>query len=246
MSSLDVAYEKAQLIDQLRELADPVRAVNEKKYLKSDLNFHGLTVPKLNSLMKSWCKAHADLSIEEIAALAEALWASDWHEERSLAVFLLVESADRLTLDQLPLVERMIHEVNTWAHLDEIAVHVVGALLAHDPDVLRPYLFKWAEDPNFWVRRTAILSQNAHFRRNKCDFELFEQITSPMLDESKAWSPDERFFIRKAIGWALRELAPRQPELVVGYVQRHRERMSGLTFREATRKLPDEWRQRLD
>jgi len=246
MLSLDVTREKAQLIDQLRELADPARATNEKKYLKSDLNFYGVTVPKLHALVKNWRRAHADLSVEDIAALAEALWGSDWHEERSVAVFLLVEAADQLTLDQLPLIERMIHEVNTWAHLDEIAVHVVGALLAHYPDVMRLYLFKWADDANFWVRRTAILAQNAHFRRNECDFELFEQITSPMLDESKAWSADERFFIRKAIGWALRELAPRQPELVVGYVQRHRDRMSGLTFREATRKLPDEWKRWLD
>lgn len=245
MALLDVAHERSHLIDQLRQQSDPARAVSEKKYLKSDLNFHGVTVPKLHALAKAWYKAHKDAPVEDIAALAQSLWQSDWHEERSLAVFLLEETANRLTLDQLPLIERMIHEVNTWAHLDEIAVHIVGALLAREPQAVRPYLLKWATDANFWVRRTAILAQNAHFRRNEGDFALFEQIVTPMFDEGKVWSADERFFIRKAVGWALRELATRRPDLVVDFVQRQRGRMSGLTLREATRKLPDEWKQRL-
>lgn len=245
MGSLDVAAERNAVITQLKTLGDPRRAASEKAYLKSSLNFHGVNVPTTHKLAKDIARRHRTTSIAEVAALAEALWHSDWHEERSIAIFLLQEMSKKLTLAQMPLIERMIHEVNTWAHLDEIAVHVVGALLAREPS-LRDDLLRWAADANFWVRRTAILAQNAHFRRGEGDLALFEQITAPMLDEGTGWSADERFFIRKAIGWALRELAPDRPEWVAGYVQRHRTRMSGLTLREATRKLPPEWQAKLD
>ena len=61
-----------------------------------------------------------------------------------------------------------------------------------------------------------------------------------MFDEDPAWTKDERFFIRKAIGWTLRELSKADPERVLIFAQQHCDAMSGLTFREGTRKLPDE------
>ncbi|MDX2137417.1 MAG: DNA alkylation repair protein [Chloroflexota bacterium] len=241
---VDVASERELLIAQLVAQGDPKRAANEKQYLKSNLNFHGVTTPKLHAMSKAWLKAHKGVAADDVVALAGALWASDWHEERTLAVFLLEDTATKLTPIYLPLIERMLHEVNTWAHLDEIAIHVVGPLLRRYPAV-RDDLLRWATSPNFWVRRTAILAQNGLFRRSEGDFALFEQIAAPMLDEGKDWSKDERFFIRKATGWALRELASRKPELVVDFVQRHRAKLSGLTYREATRRLPPEWAGRL-
>jgi hypothetical protein len=77
------------------------------------------------------------------------------------------------------------------------------------------------------------------------DVALFEQIAAPQLVERVDWSKDESFFIRRAIGWVLRELASCRPEGLVDFVQRHRERMSGLTYCEALRKLPPEWAARL-
>lgn len=245
MTTFNLNAEHSALLAALREQGEPGRAAKEKAYLKSDLRFHGVTTPEINALLKTWRAAHRQAPPDDVAALAGRLWASDWHEERTLGIFLLQTVARKLTLTHLPLIEQMLHEVNTWAHLDEIAVHVVGPLLANYPAEMRAALLRWATHDNFWVRRTALLAHLLSFRANQPDFALFETISAPMLHEGKGWSADERFFIRKAIGWALRELATRQPALVVEYVNRYRARMSGLTFREATRKLPPEWAARV-
>jgi 3-methyladenine DNA glycosylase AlkD len=245
MTPYSIQTARADLIAQLRAQGTPERAAGEKKYLRSDLQFHGVTVPRCTALLKAWLKAHPNLTSEEMSALAAALWASDWHEERTLAIFLMEERRKLLSLDHLPVIETMMREANTWAHIDEIAVHLVGALLERHPDAMRPHLLRWAGDANFWVRRVPVLAQNGQFRKGGGDFALFEQIAAPMLDESKAWSKDERFFIRKAIGWALRELCKHHPDWVVDFINRHHPRMSGLTLREATRKLPPEWAERL-
>lgn len=245
MTTEHIDHARAELIAQLRAQGTPERAAGEKKYLRSDLNFHGVTVPQCTVILKAWLKAHPSLKSDEMGALAAALWASDWHEERTLAIFLLEERRKLLTLDHLPIIETMMREANTWAHIDEIAVHLVGALLDRHPEVMRAHLLRWAGDGNFWVRRVPVLAQNGQFRKGGGDFALFEQIAAPMLEEGKTWTKDERFFIRKAIGWALRELCKHHPDWVVDFVNRHHARMSGLTLREATRKLPLEWVGRL-
>jgi 3-methyladenine DNA glycosylase AlkD len=236
---------RADLTAQLRAQGTPERAAGEKQYLRSDLNFHGVNVPRCVAILKAWLKTQPSLTPDEIGVLAAALWASDWHEERTLAIFLFEERPRLLTLDHLPLLETMMREANTWAHIDEIAVHLVGTLLTRHPDVMRGHLLRWAGDANFWVRRVPVLAQNVQFRKGGGDFALFEQIAAPMLDESKAWTKDERFFIRKAVGWALRELCKHHPDWTVDFVNRHYARMSGLTLREATRKLPPEWAAKL-
>lgn len=180
------------------------------------------------------------MPIEQVVELARQLWASDWHEEKSLAIYLLVERAKDLTPEHLPQIEAMMDSVNTWAHLDEIAVNIIGKMIERHPQVLQK-LPEWAQSENFWVQRTAILAQLLQFRRGEGDFDLFQQITVPMFVEGKTWSKDERFFIRKAIGWALRELSEKQPQWVHDFAVQYRDQMSGLTFKEATRKLPAEY-----
>lgn len=236
--------EVEQLKAQLRQHADPKRAAGEKAYLKSPQQFYGVDVPTLRKLARAWTKANKRADINTVAAAVAQLWDSDWHEERSLAILLLEYRKDKLTLAHLPLVEKMIGEAVGWAHLDALATTVVGALIDNNAAILE-YLPRWAQSANFWVRRAAVLAQITQFRRGEGDFELFTQITVPMLNEGKSWTKEERFFIRKAIGWALRELASKQPELVLDYVRQHQQEMSGLTFREATRKLPDELRAKL-
>ncbi|MBZ0309269.1 MAG: DNA alkylation repair protein, partial [Anaerolineae bacterium] len=217
---MDYAAELSYFKQELQELADPARAVSEKKYLKSALQFYGVSVPKLEKLIKTWLREHKAASIDDLLKLAEKLWDSAYHEEKSLAVFMLVHRANNLTLAHLPFIEKMMGEVNTWAHLDEIAVNLVGNLIDSDPRTL-DFLTEWAKSDNFWIRRTAILAQVLQFRRGEGNFDLFSKIVVPMFQEGKHWSKEERFFIRKAIGWALRELAPKRPEIVYNFVQQY-------------------------
>lgn len=237
---MDIEQTRAAFVTQLAELGTPERAMYEKKYLKSALNFHGVNVWAVGRIVKDWLKANANVPIDDIAALAALLWASDWHEERTVALQLLSVRTKQLTRAHLPLIEQMLHEAEGWAHLDVLATDILSGWIKRDASLLE-YLPRWAEDSNFWVRRAAILAQAQQFRRGEGDFDLFERIVVPQLNEGKDWSKDERFFIRKAIGWALRECSKHKPEWIVGFVNRHRARMSSLSLREATRKLPSEW-----
>jgi 3-methyladenine DNA glycosylase AlkD len=229
---------------RLGENADPARARSEKTYLKSDQQFYGVKVPTLRKMAKSWLKTQKQADISDIARLAGLLWDSEWHEERSLATMLLEYRAADLTLKQMPLIERMIHEATTWAHLDAIAAWIIGPLIDHDKQTL-DYLPRWAKSANFWVRRTAILAQLPQFRRGVGDMDLFTQLVVTMFNEDKRWGKDERFFIRKAIGWTLREIAAKNPQFVFEFVLQYRDQMSGLTLREATRNLPEDFKARL-
>jgi 3-methyladenine DNA glycosylase AlkD len=242
--NMDARQEAEQLKSQLKQNANPRRAAGEKAYLKSPQQFYGVDVPTLRKLARTWVKANKKASMDEVAELVVQLWDSDWHEERSLAIQLLEYRSADLTLKHMPLIEKMIGEAVGWAHLDAIATTVVGALIDNDPATLE-YLPHWAESDNFWVRRAAVLAQNIQFRRGEGDFDLFTKLTVPMFNEVKDWSKEERFFIRKAIGWSLRELVPARPDLVFDFVRQYQNQMSGLTFREATRKLPEEMRAKL-
>jgi 3-methyladenine DNA glycosylase AlkD len=222
----------------LLQNGDPKRAESEKAYLKSQHQFYGVKVPMLRKIAKAWLKAQKQAPIADVTEMSALLWDSDWHEERLLATLLLQYRSNDLTLEHIPLIEKMIHEATSWVYLDALATWVIGALIDHYPQTLN-YLPIWAVSDNFWVRRAAILAQIPQFRRGEGDFELFVRLAVPMFDEDQAWTKEERFFIRKAIGWALRELAPKRPALVQEFVREYRERMAGLTFREATRKLPD-------
>jgi 3-methyladenine DNA glycosylase AlkD len=242
---VNIELEADDLRAALRQQADPERAAGEKAYLKSQLKFYGVRVPEKRKIAQAWIRAHRDTPIDEVAALAAHLWESEWHEERSLAVMLLQYRSSDLSADHLPLIERMMAEANTWAHLDEIAVRLAGALIDNDPSTL-DRLPVWAESGNFWVRRAAVLAQLPQFRREEGDLDLFSRIVTPMFAEGADWSKDERFFIRKGIGWALREIGKQRPEWVADFAAAHRSAMSGLTFREATRNLPPEIAARLE
>lgn len=241
---MDIQKEAEQLVSQLQQQGNPNRAAGEKAYLKSPQQFHGVDMPSLRRMARAWVKANKHASMDDVTRLAAWLWESDWHEERSLAIMLLEYHSAQLTLDHVLLIEKMINEAAGWAHLDAIATTLAGALIENDPSMLE-YLPIWAESDNFWVRRAAVLAQIRQFRRGKGDFDLFTRLTVPMFNEGKDWSKEERFFIRKAIGWSLRELAQARPDLVFDFVQQHRHAMSGLTLREATRKLPDDLRAKL-
>jgi len=237
---MDINTETKWFKERLKELGNEKRAEGEKKYLKSPWKFYGVTVPQRHKIVKEWFKKHKESRIAEVERLAGKLWSSEYHEEKSLAVDILRFVSSRLTVEQMPLVEKMINEATGWDHLDEIAIPVIGAMIDNDKATLK-YLPKWAKSKNFWVRRASLLSQILQFRRKSGNKKLFFEIIVPMFDEGVHWSKEERFFVRKAIGWALREIANVEPEVAFKFIKQYKSKMSGLTFREASRNLPKDY-----
>ncbi len=223
---------------QFSGLADPVRAVQEKRYLKSPFQFYGVSVPKIRRIAKDFRAGNRKISKGTLWGLCRTLWAGDFHEERALAIVLLDEYCALLDYSDMPLLEEMLRQSVNWDQVDEISVHLVGAVLERDERVLE-YLRKWSRDESFWMRRASLLSQLLLFRRGKGDRALFYAFAREMMEE-------KGFFIRKAIGWVLRDISRRDPEEVFRFVAENRPRMSGVTLREATRRLPPEMVERLE
>ncbi len=232
------AGEHAATIEHaLRERGTPERAVQEKAYLKSSLTFVGASVPDTRSVIRGFHQQHPELTADEIREVASALWDAPIHECRSAAVMLLIADAARSRPQDIELVERLLREAGTWALVDSLSCDVSGDLVERFPG-LAATLDRWAVDEDFWVRRAALLSLLLPLRRGGGDWEHFVRLAEPMLDERE-------FFIRKALGWVLRETGKRRPELVEEWLRPRAARISRLTLREAVKPLPAQVRTEL-
>jgi 3-methyladenine DNA glycosylase AlkD len=223
-----------QIDAELRARASPERAVQEKAYLKSDLDHLGVSVPAIRAVARGIAARRPALDREELLGLVQALWEGRVYERRRIAVELLEMCGDRLVAADLGLVERLLREARTWALVDELAAVVAGGLVERHPE-LGAVLDRWASDPDLWIRRSALLALLVPLRRGGGDFARFGRYADGMLGETE-------FFIRKAIGWVLRDTARRRPELVFEWLLPRARRASGVTVREAVKPLSPEQR----
>ncbi|MEK6984852.1 MAG: DNA alkylation repair protein [Candidatus Thermoplasmatota archaeon] len=221
----------ARLEQQLAEQGTPARAASAKAYLKSDLEFLGADIPSVRRVAVAFTKEEPEMDHLRLLAIATALWKPPVFELRALAVALLERKQKLLAAADLDALEKMTREAKTWALSDWLAIHVVGAIVRREPSELRR-LDRWAKDDDFWVRRLALICQRVDFAKGEGDWPGFVRRADAMLAEKE-------FFVRKAIGWMLRERSKLRPEEVVAFVGPRKERMAGLTFREATRNLAD-------
>lgn len=211
----------AAIAKELKGQGTAERAAQEKRYLKSELIHFGVTVPKVRATVKRLGKG---AERAEVLAAVKELWGKGVYELRSSAVELLVMHVGKLGKADVPLVEKMLREAKTWALVDFLAPHVAGKIADGRT------LDRWATDDDFWLRRAALLALLLPLRAGAGDFARFGRYADAMLEEKE-------FFIRKAIGWVLREVSEKQPELVVDWLAPRAHRAAGLTVREATRHL---------
>ena len=225
-----------QLTRELVAVSTPERAVQEKAYLKSSLEHLGATVPQIRAAVKAVKRDYPALSHDEVVALVDALWADPVHERRFAAVEILEADLRLLGPADLAVVERLVRDSRTWALVDGLAASVAGGIVetvgSEQPLVSRT-LDRWAVDENFWVRRSALLALLPGLRRGAGDFVRFGRYADGMLEERE-------FFIRKAIGWVLREEGHRRPDLVAAWLLPRAGRASGVTITEAVKYLAPE------
>ena len=158
-------------------------------------------------------------------------------ECRLSAVLLLTGGQRLLTAADAGLLEDLLRDCGTWALVDPLAADVMGPLVEHYPE-LTATLDRWSGDGDFWLRRSALLALLVPLRRGEGDFERFARYADRMLDERE-------FFIRKAIGWVLRETGKRRPGLVADWLALRVHRASGVTVREAVKPLSPDQRDKL-
>jgi 3-methyladenine DNA glycosylase AlkD len=210
----------------LAEVGTAERAEGSRRYLKSSLRHLGASVPQMRTEAKGAAKEVG--SRRELRALAEELWAEPVFERRAVAAFLLDYRVDLLGPGDMAMVKRFVLGSETWALVDPLSADLLGHLLLAHPDAAAR-LYPWARDRSFWVRRAALLSQIQPLKAG-ADFERFAGWADAMLDERE-------FFIRKAIGWVLREAGKKRGDEVYEWLLPRAARASGVTTREAVKYL---------
>ena len=227
------------LVDTIRaELArhaDPARAAGQQRYMKSTIPYRGLTSPQLTAVLRP-ILADPGFRIADRdgwEATIRTLWDEvAYREEWYAAIALARHRTYRPWVDSesMPLWRHLVVTGAWWDVVDEVATHLVRDVLEGSPDVEGLRLREWAVDDNLWLRRTAIICQVG--RKDRLDDSLLADAIKPNL-------ADRDFFLRKAIGWALRDHARIAPDWVRAFVDAHAGELSGLSRREATRHLAD-------
>lgn len=219
----------------LAAAGDPQRAEGQRRYMKSAMPFRGVTRPQLRATLKPLLQdpAHHLGDRATWEATVRALWdGAAYREERYAALELAGHRRYRDLRDvtTLPLYAYLARTGAWWDLVDDIASHLVAPVLVADRAGATPVVRAWASDADLWVRRTAILSQLP--ARAGTDPALLAQCLDANLPGSAF---GQEFFIRKAIGWALREFAKTDPQWVLDYVAAHD--LSPLSRREALKHL---------
>ena len=215
----------------LAVVAEPERAAPMQAYAKSDLPFLGVTAVPLRRVCR---EVFAELDLPSSAAWRRAvlaLWrGARYREERYCAIELTgVRRFDRFQdMAALPMYEEMIVTGAWWDLVDGIASHRLGALLRRFPREMRREMLAWSRSDDLWKRRSAILCQLTF--KKATDLDLLYATIEPAL-------PSKEFFLRKAIGWALRQYAWTDPKEVLRYVREHEGELSSLSTREALKNV---------
>ena len=143
-----------------------------------------------------------------------------------------------LDAEDLVFLESLLRRSYTWALIDDMSFNVVAPVLSEIEDAA-PIRSRWAEDDDFWVRRTAMLALLPGLRRSTEGWGEFTEYADAMLVEKE-------FFIQKAIGWILREVSKHSPNLVVAWLRPRAAIASSVTMREAIKYLPEHDRAQLN
>jgi 3-methyladenine DNA glycosylase AlkD len=216
--------------DGLAAIGDTRKAPEMQRYMKSELPFRGVPSPERKALGRRLFADHVLTDEAAWQATVLTLWReAAYREERYMAIALTGERryAAWQTPALLPLYEELIVTGAWWDYVDEIANRRVGPLLRGFPDELTPAMYAWATATDLWKRRTSIICQLSF--KEETDTKLLSTAIEANLD-------DRDFFIRKGIGWALRQFAHTEPGWVRTFVDSH-PGLSPLSVREAVKHL---------
>ncbi len=230
--------------EALREKADPARAPDMARYMKHKQRFLGVRIPEVRKIVRAAAREFEPASFPEFEALVRELWEGPFREERYAAMYLAAESwpppsgrhfsssqgyrsRPGRAAEALPLYEWMVETGQWWDLVDFIAANLIGPLILTYPG-LRRRVFAHIRSPDLWLRRTALLAQLK--LKGDTDPEVLAKLILRVAHEKE-------FFIRKAIGWALREYGKTDPDFVRAFVAANEDALSGLSRREALKHL---------
>jgi 3-methyladenine DNA glycosylase AlkD len=214
-----------RLVTTYAAAADPANAGPMRAYMRDQFPFLGIRSPQQRLLAREVLAGLGRPDEADLRDIALGCWELPEREYQYFAADLLRRHARGCSADFLDTVRHLIVTRSWWDTVDVLAAHVVGPLVARHPSLVST-MDDWSVGSELWLARTAILHQ-LRYREMTDATRLLRYCTA------QAGHPD--FFIRKAIGWALREYAKTAPDTVRAYVRAHESRLSALSVREALR-----------
>ena len=217
-----------RLVATYRAAAEPGRAVAMRAYMRDQFPFLGLPAPRQRTLAREVRAGLPAPAEADLRAVALGCWALPEREFQYFACGWLRRHIRVCSPGFLDTARQLIVTKSWWDTVDTLAAHVVGPLVTRHPELVST-MDAWAVEDNLWLARTALLHQLG--RREQTD-------AARLFRYCLAQAGHRDFFIRKAIGWALRDYAKTAPEPVRTFVRTHSARLAALSVREATRNLP--------
>ncbi|XP_069116230.1 uncharacterized protein [Argopecten irradians] len=210
-------------------------AAKMKQYMRNQFEFYGIMAPELKIITKEVLGTGPELTRDQALQFLWDAWQKPNREFQIMAtnyamshVGILMGPDVKSTKHSLGTIQKLITHKSWWDTVDMLACNVIGPMVINYPDDLGLVMDKWIEDDNMWLRRTAILHQ-LKYKTKTDSHKLFRYCLMR--------SEEEEFFIRKAIGWALREYGKTNRDEVKTFVTKHRESLSNLSVREALKHI---------
>lgn len=211
---------------QFETHANPVYAAGAKAYMKNKSEFYGLGATLRREIQQEFLRQNGLPNPASLEELMEYSWEQPQREWQYIGMEIINKFAAKGGENLLKMSEYMISHKSWWDTVDYIAPNIAGSVLKRKPELIPGWTEKWMGSDNLWLQRSCLIFQLKY--REKTDAGLLFEFCERLADHKD-------FFIRKAIGWSLREYSKRNPEAVLEFVNSHK--LSGLSYREATRKI---------
>lgn len=205
---------------------DAQRAVGAQAYMKGLFPFLGISAPDRRALQKSFFKGNAYPEFEDFKLISKELWAMDQREYQYVAMEMWEHYRKQWTEAVIGELEQLIVQKSWWDTVDFVASHLVGAYFVRFPHQKASVIESWMQSGNIWLQRSCLIFQLSY--KDKTDVDLLLGCCLRLMDSKE-------FFIQKAIGWALRQYARTDAEVVRQFVST--QPLKPLSSREALKHI---------
>ena len=228
---MDIQSERQQLLEQVRQRADPEYQTAVRRTVPTGLKVYGLRVPQLRDITRIWGRAHEQVAFDDLVALLDSLWNGESREERMLFTYLLEHYKHMVPVLTRADFERWRQGLDNWEMTDGLG-WVMALWLLGDPDTRLDYLEELIADQDVWSRRLALVATTP-INRGHTGYTI-PDLTLELVDRVKG---ERHPMITKAVSWALREMTKSHPDRVGAYLEENREVLAALVVREVNNKL---------
>lgn len=215
-----------KLIKTFNIHSDDDLAIGMKAYMKGHFDYLGIKSPVRTEILKPFFIELKELETKEWMTVVDQLWNQKFREFQYAAMAFTHKKIKDLPPEHLPFLEKMITEKSWWDSVDMVASNLIGEYFKKYPEKIPAAISQWTTTDNFWLHRTCIIFQLKYGMNT--DYKLLFELCTK-------YSNEKEFFIRKAIGWALRQYSKSNPKRVKTFIQK--QKLSPLSVKEGSKYL---------